>query len=133
MSDSAFMRHTGYGGVITSSTCERYLRILLLTTCLCIIAHLPGSARAVYISGSKTAHAQYPKWNACVNASISFEFKTATTTQEEALLMYVADGGTFDFIQVRKGRDLDLFIFALTCITTLDKMTEIQSHEMEGT
>lgn len=43
------------------------------------------------------SYARFPPWNACTNASISFEFKT---TQEEGLLMYVDDGGRYDFMEV---------------------------------
>ncbi|ELT97440.1 hypothetical protein CAPTEDRAFT_26965, partial [Capitella teleta] len=41
--------------------------------------------------------ARFPPWDACVNASISFEFKT---TQQEGILMYVDDGGRYDFMEI---------------------------------
>lgn len=40
--------------------------------------------------GTKGAYARFPKWNACVNASISFDFKT---DRPNSLLMYTDDNG----------------------------------------
>ena len=58
---------------------------------------LPLNVLGIYLQGSEESYARFPKWNACVNATISFEFRT---TQSDALLMYVDDGGLYDFIQV---------------------------------
>lgn len=40
--------------------------------------------------GYRGGFARFPKWNACVNASISFDFKTE---RSDALLMYTDDNG----------------------------------------
>jgi len=41
--------------------------------------------------------ARFPRWDACTNASISFEFKTSLDT---ALLMYTDDNGRSDYVEV---------------------------------
>ena len=48
---------------------------------------------------SENSYALYPIWSVCLNASLSFEFKT---TQQNGLLFYVDDqtGKGSDFIQV---------------------------------
>ncbi|XP_052079469.1 uncharacterized protein LOC127717737 isoform X2 [Mytilus californianus] len=42
------------------------------------------------MNGQKNSYTRFPKWNACVNASITFEFKT---DQADSLLMYTDDKG----------------------------------------
>ena len=54
--------------------------------------------RALYLPGSATSYARFPKWNGCINASILFEFKTTT---DDAVLLYTDDGGTYDYFEVR--------------------------------
>ena len=67
--------------------------LLPLLLLLPLLTPVPG----IYLQGTEESYARFPKWNACVNATISFEFRT---TQPEALLMYVDDGGKYDFFQV---------------------------------
>ncbi len=69
----------------------------LLYTFVVILTLLRHDATGITLEGTPKSFARYPKWNACVNASISFEFKT---TQDEGLLMYTDDGGTYDFVEV---------------------------------
>lgn len=47
--------------------------------------------------GERETYAKFPKWDACINASISFEFKTR---QKDGLLMYTDDNGRYDYLQV---------------------------------
>ena len=42
------------------------------------------------MTGGSNSFARFPKWNACVNASISFEFRT---NKADSLLMYTDDKG----------------------------------------
>jgi neurexin len=70
---------------------------------LFITLALMGPARAFYLQGTDMSYARYPKWNACINASIGFDFRT---TQKEGLLLYTDDGGRYDFFEImhRNGR-----------------------------
>ncbi|ESO88048.1 hypothetical protein LOTGIDRAFT_97249, partial [Lottia gigantea] len=47
--------------------------------------------------GEPNTYARFPIWNACINASVSFEFKT---TQSDGLLMYTDNNGRYDFFEV---------------------------------
>ena len=79
-------------GKHTCWTCSMFWGILL------VLSYLVLRAQGIYLQGPpRNSYARFPPWDACVNASISFEFKT---TQEEGLLMYVDDGGRFDFMEV---------------------------------
>lgn len=49
------------------------------------------------MNGRTGSYAKFPKWNACTNASITFEFKTR---QSKGLLMYTDDSGTYDFFEL---------------------------------
>ncbi|KAL3854429.1 hypothetical protein ACJMK2_013699, partial [Sinanodonta woodiana] len=55
------------------------------------------TAYALRFTGAPKTYAKFPKWNACVNATFSFEFKT---TQTDGLLMYTDDNGTYDYVEV---------------------------------
>ena len=55
------------------------------------------SAHALEFTKTSNTYAKFPKWNACINSSMSFEFKT---TAEEALLMYTDDNGRFDYVEI---------------------------------
>ncbi|XP_041374685.1 contactin-associated protein like 5-1-like [Gigantopelta aegis] len=48
--------------------------------------------------GRSTTYSRFPKWNACVNSSLSFDFKTTSSTEQ--LLMYTDDNGRYDFFQL---------------------------------
>ena len=58
---------------------------------------LVGLTCAYYLQGTEQSYMIFSKWNACVNASISFDFRT---NEEKSLLMYTDDGGKYDFMQV---------------------------------
>ena len=60
---------------------------------------LVGLSMGYYLHGTDNSYITFPKWNACVNASISFDFKVINV-KKETLLMYTDDGGNFDFMQV---------------------------------
>ena len=68
---------------------------LAVLTLLCVYHY---DVTAITLEGTERSYARFPKWNACVNASISLEFKT---TQDEGLLMYTDDGGKYDFFEVK--------------------------------
>ncbi|KAH0567848.1 hypothetical protein KQX54_014959 [Cotesia glomerata] len=50
------------------------------------------------LEGTSSSYAQFSKWNAAVNASLEFEFKT---NQRSGLLLYTDDGGTYDFFEIK--------------------------------
>ena len=68
---------------------------LAVVTLICVLVHY--DVTGITLEGTDRSYARFPKWNACVNASISFEFKT---TQDEGLLLYTDDGGKYDFVEV---------------------------------
>lgn len=55
-------------------------------------------ARSFLLEGSATSYAQFRKWNAGLNGTLEFEFKTE---QGNGLLLYTDDGGTYDFFEVK--------------------------------
>ncbi|KAL0121234.1 hypothetical protein PUN28_008721 [Cardiocondyla obscurior] len=55
-------------------------------------------ARSFLLEGSTTSYAQFRKWNAGLNGTLEFEFKTE---QGNGLLLYTDDGGTYDFFEVK--------------------------------
>ncbi|XP_046659428.1 pikachurin-like [Homalodisca vitripennis] len=55
-------------------------------------------AFAFVLEGSQTSYAQFRKWNAALNGSLEFEFKTE---QANGLLLYTDDGGTYDFFEIK--------------------------------
>ena len=68
-----------------------------LTVALTLTILAPSPTVGIFLQGTETSYARFPKWDACTNATFSFEFRT---TQSEGLLMYADDGGRFDFFQV---------------------------------
>lgn len=50
------------------------------------------------LKGGSSSYAQYDKWNAGLNGSLEFEFKT---NQGNGLLLYTDDGGTNDFFELK--------------------------------
>lgn len=50
------------------------------------------------LDGSTTSYAQFHKWNAALNGSLEFEFKTE---QGNGLLLYTDDGGMYDFFEIK--------------------------------
>ncbi|KAF7397683.1 hypothetical protein HZH68_008905 [Vespula germanica] len=67
---------------------------LILTTLLMF----GQAALSFVLDGSSTSYAQFRKWNAALNGSLEFEFKTE---QGNGLLLYTDDGGTYDFFEVK--------------------------------
>jgi len=66
---------------------------------LFLAALLAGQvARSFVLEGSATSYAQFRKWNAGLNGTLEFEFKTE---QGNGLLLYTDDGGTYDFFEVK--------------------------------
>ena len=65
---------------------------------LLIIFSLTAPTLTLTLRGHRGGYVAFPKWYACINASLSFEFKT--TVDYKQLLMYMDDGGTYDFIEV---------------------------------
>lgn len=64
----------------------------LILTFLCLTL-----SNAITLTKTRSTFAKFPKWNACVNSSISFEFKTS---QASGLLVYTDDHGGFDYVEV---------------------------------
>lgn len=50
------------------------------------------------LEGSQTSYAKFPVWRPCANGSIAFDFETM---QPNGLLLYVDDGGKYDFMEVK--------------------------------
>ena len=73
------------------------LALSVITIALWLTA-LPAPGSALVYQGNRGGYAMYPKWYACINASISFEFKTSEDHKQ--LLMYADDGGQYDFFEV---------------------------------
>ena len=69
--------------------------LLTLITAFLVLFASPGLA--LKFLGDTETFARYPKWNACQNASISFEFRTR---QPSALLLYTDDNGRYDYLQL---------------------------------
>ncbi|XP_043461803.1 neurexin-3b isoform X3 [Leptopilina heterotoma] len=59
---------------------------------------LLGQTLTFVLEGSATSYAQFRKWNAALNGTLEFEFKTE---QGNGLLLYTDDGGTYDFFEVK--------------------------------
>lgn len=57
-----------------------------------------GSALSFVLEGTSTSYAQFRKWNAALNGTLEFEFKTE---QGNGLLLYTDDGGTYDFFELK--------------------------------
>ncbi|CAH1790211.1 unnamed protein product, partial [Owenia fusiformis] len=71
----------------------------MIVKLLIVLASVLTVCHGIELRGTQNpmSYARFPKWNACVNASISFDFKT---TRSAVLLMYTDDGGRNDFFQV---------------------------------
>ncbi|KAH9500061.1 Neurexin-1b [Bulinus truncatus] len=80
---------TGYSrGLIGSSG--------LSIVCVVLILVFVCPSESIRFLGERETYARYPKWNACINASISFDFRT---TLKDGLLMFTADRGQHDYLQ----------------------------------
>ncbi|XP_076443924.1 neurexin 1-like [Babylonia areolata] len=82
-------------GVIMTSTRTSHCPLLLLV--FLALSFTPTPTQAIRFLGTSSTYARYPKWHACQNASLSFEFKTR---QPSAMLVYTDDNGRYDFLQV---------------------------------
>lgn len=71
----------------------------LVTSLLLFFVSLCHYGQAIYLQGKKFNYAKYPVWDACINASMSFDFKTRKA--DDSLLMYMDDRGLSDFLQVK--------------------------------
>ena len=80
-----------------------------------------SSSSAFFTDGTENSYVQYPRWQACLNGSISFEFKSNDT---DGLLFYTDDGGQYDFFELRLENRKLLLRFKLTNT----KMEEINSN-----
>ncbi|XP_052814158.1 neurexin-1-like [Mya arenaria] len=76
---------------------EKYVSCLMLTLIIIDVSN------ALTFTRTNTTHAQFPKWNACTESSLSFEFRTK---EPDGLLLYMDDSGENDFLElsVVKGR-----------------------------
>ncbi|XP_076378751.1 neurexin 1 isoform X3 [Megalopta genalis] len=63
-----------------------------------LVVLLGQAALSFVLEGSATSYAQFRKWNAGLNGTLEFEFKTE---QGNGLLLYTDDGGTYDFFEVK--------------------------------
>ncbi|XP_071876992.1 neurexin 1 isoform X3 [Bombus fervidus] len=63
-----------------------------------LVVLLSQVATSFVLEGSTTSYAQFRKWNAGLNGTLEFEFKTE---QGNGLLLYTDDGGTYDFFEVK--------------------------------
>ena len=88
------------------------LRSALL--CLLAVSLLPSGSDAFYTDGTADSYVQYPRWQACLNGSIGFEFKS---DDPDGLLFYTDDGGRYDFFELRLEKGKMMLRFKLTEIT----------------
>lgn len=63
-----------------------------------LVVLLSQVAMSFVLEGSATSYAQFRKWNAGLNGTLEFEFKTE---QGNGLLLYTDDGGTYDFFEAK--------------------------------
>ena len=74
------------------------LRIVMISVlCLSVIIFI-STTWGFELEGSQISYAKFPRWNPCLNGSLSFEFRS---TQSNSLLMYMDDGKQWDFIEVK--------------------------------
>jgi len=57
----------------------------------------PSTMAGVYLQGTSTSYALYPRWRICPNASLSFEFRALNSA---GLLVYADDGGRSSFVVI---------------------------------
>ncbi|XP_076459006.1 uncharacterized protein LOC143292527 isoform X2 [Babylonia areolata] len=72
-------------------------RLPTLMMLLVAVMFLVSTTKALRFLGQENTYALFPKWYACPNASISFEFKTR---KPSALLLYTDDNGRYDYLQL---------------------------------
>ena len=69
-----------------------------------------SSSSAFFTDGTNNSYVQYPRWQACLNSSIVFEFKS---NNKNGLLFYTDDGYT-DYFELRLRRKKLMLRFKLT-------------------
>ncbi|XP_071834304.1 neurexin-1-like isoform X4 [Apostichopus japonicus] len=74
---------------------SRHLRRILLIATL--VAIFFGNTIALYFTSIQTSYCEFERWNASVNGTLKFEFRTS---QSEALLLYMDDGGNNDYMEL---------------------------------
>ena len=89
------------------------LRSVLLCL-LAVVSLLPSGSNAFYTDGTSDSYVQYPRWQACLNGSIGFEFKS---DDPDGLLFYTDDGGRYDFFELRLEKGKMMLRFKLTELT----------------
>ena len=75
---------------------------------------LPLTVNAFFTDGTIESYVQYPRWQACLNGSIGFEFKS---DDPDGLLFYTDDGGQYDFFELRLEDGKMILRFKLTKLT----------------
>ncbi|GFO17215.1 neurexin-3b-alpha [Plakobranchus ocellatus] len=75
----------------------RHAFLMSLGIFLCLLI-VPGG-QALRFLGQRETYAKFPKWDACDNATIMFQFKTS---EPNGLLMYTDDSGRYNYLQVSK-------------------------------
>ncbi|XP_046600908.1 neurexin-1 isoform X2 [Neodiprion lecontei] len=73
-----------------------HTRLIVAIGMLC--ASVFDDALSFVLEGTSTSYAQFRKWNAGLNGTLEFEFKT---DQGSGLLLYTDDGGTYDFFEIK--------------------------------
>lgn len=96
-SQSSRPNHSGNSGLRTNFSSCGLLCSRMFLSIIVVISLFVDTSKCVRFLGEKETFARYPKWNACNNASIMFEFRT---TQPDGLLMYTNYHGERNSIQV---------------------------------
>lgn len=64
---------------------------------MALLALFFGNSIALYFTSIRTSYCVYERWNASHNGTLRFEFRTS---QSDALLLYMDDGGDDDYMEV---------------------------------
>ncbi|XP_023342724.1 neurexin-3 [Eurytemora carolleeae] len=56
------------------------------------------TAQGLILSGTPQSYAQYSKWYIAINSTLELEFRTRG---EDGLLVYMDDGGYYDFLEIK--------------------------------
>jgi len=80
---------------------RRSLGLLRLCCCLLPLLLFNVDVSALSLPGTQSAHARFPPWAGCMNASFAFDFRTSQSIPEHGVLLWYADdGGLTDFFVV---------------------------------
>lgn len=69
----------------------------MLASFIVVICLFVDAGQSIRFLGEAETYARYSKWNACNNASITFEFRTR---QKDGLLMHTRYQGANNYLQV---------------------------------